>query len=64
MEPDASINKDNSLATRNPPFIVLYQKNNMNEDLPESDQNTTLEKMVTEELNRDDEDKKDDTVLV
>ena len=39
------------------------QKNNMNEDLPESDQNTTLEKMVTEELNLDDEDKKDDTVV-
>lgn len=39
------------------------QKNNMNEDLPESDQNATLEKMVTEELNLDDEDKKDDTVV-
>ena len=39
------------------------QENNMNEDLPESDQNTILEKNVSEELNLDDGAKMEDTMV-
>ena len=39
------------------------QENNMNEDLPESDQNTILEKNVSEELNLDDAAKMEDTMV-